>query len=147
MAKNTTLFERNPTMVQFISFIIVLVVNAITIAVANMFFPTSIVLGTMSLSYNWALFLSSSVISAVTVFALPFMYEIGHYKNRDLMPAELLSLYLLVNIICMWLITRAADVFGLGVSSWVVLLVITFILNFLQGMAMLGFDVFIKRMK
>lgn len=134
------LMERNPGMMNVLSFVVVSLVNIVVIYIANMFFPLNVVLGTMSLSSMWALLLSSWMIALITVLAMPFVYEVGHIKKRDLTPIEMLLLYLAINVVGLWLLTRKSEIFGLGVSSFGVVFALAFVLNFVQGIAMMAID-------
>lgn len=128
---------QNPSMWLLISFLILYAVTALVVHVAHMWAPESVVLGTMSLSYGWALLLSSGVIALISLFAMPFFTEWEMRNKRVLKPKELFALYFVVLFFDVWLVTRAADVFGLGVSSWLVVLLLAAALDVTQGMSMM----------
>jgi len=91
----------------------------------------------MSLSLWWALIISSSVISLATVFSMPFINHVETTRQKLWSPAELMGMYFVINFFIIWLLGRVSEVFGLGVSSWLVVLVLAIILDFLQGTVMM----------
>lgn len=129
--------KRNPNMMFVISLVVIAIVNTAVIALANMFFPDNVVLGTMSLSSTEALLLSSAAISVLTCMAIPFVFEAGHKLGRDITPMEMMISYFFINTIVVWLIARESEIFGMGISSWLIVLILAFVLNFFQGMAMM----------
>ena len=46
--------------------------------------------------------------------------------------------YLVINFVGLWSVARGADVLGLGISSWMIVLVIAVVLDFIQGGVMMG---------
>ena len=48
--------------------------------------------------------------------------------------------YFVVNLAELWFITRYAEIFGLGVSSWVVLVCLALVADLAQGMAVMGWQ-------
>ena len=47
-------------------------------------------------------------------------------------------LYFIVNALGLWFITRFAEQFGIGASSWKVIVVVALLLDMAQGMAMMA---------
>ena len=138
MAKDTT---SNSTGMMFnISLFLVAVVNLVVFYLANMFFPENIVLGTISLTASWALILTSTALSLITVIMMPFLRMWEMNQKRDMKPAEMIGVYFVINFVGLWLLTRASDVFGLGVTSWIVVLLLAVVLDFAQGMVMMQVD-------
>lgn len=136
MAKET-LPVKNHGMTLFVSFLVLYAVTTLVLHVAHMWAPESVVLGTMSLSYTWALLLSSGVIALISSFTMPFLTEWEIRNKRALNATELFVVYFVILFFGVWLVTRAADVFGLGVSSWFVVLVLAAALDMTQGVSMM----------
>ncbi len=131
-------------LMMFYTFLILFVVNALVIMIANKMFPTQVVLGTYSISYWWALYHSVFKLTVISVFVMPFItyYE---WKNSVVFsPKQWMLTYFVVNIIAVYEITRYADNLGLGVSSWVVVVLLAAALDWLQGMAMMAAGKLIK---
>ena len=131
-------------LMMFYTFLILFVVNALVIMIASKMFPTQVVLGTYSISYWWALYHSVFKLTVISVFVMPFItyYE---WKNSVVFsPKQWMLTYFVVNIIAVYEITRYADNLGLGVSSWVVVVLLAAALDWLQGMAMMAAGKLIK---
>lgn len=123
-------------------FLIIMAVNAVVLHFASGIAPTQVVLSTMSLSYMWALILSSGIISLLTTFVFPFISHFTNQMRHMLSPIEMIVVYFVVNFAAVWLVTRVSQVFGLGVSSWFVALILAAVLDFVQGMAMMLLEKF-----
>lgn len=128
-----------------ISFFVVTLVNAIVFYLAHMWFPANVVLGTMSLSQTWAVLLGAGTLSLFTLLIMPFLRVIEMKRRKILSPAEMLRAYFVINFIGLWLITRASDIFGIGVSSWTIVLGLALVLDFAQGMVMMKIDQMSKK--
>lgn len=137
MPSSQTIFKANPGLMFTLSFVLVAIVNMVVIHFVNMWFPGNVVLGTMSLTRTWALVLSSSVLSMLTVLVMPFLTQQELLQKRDFNPMEMIAIYLVLNFVFVWLLTRASEVFGLGVSSWLVVLALAAVMDFAQGMVMM----------
>ncbi len=139
MPKNALLL-RNPGMVFVVTFVALTVVNAIIIALANSFFSHNVVLGTMSVSVPWAVALASMGLALIDTLALSFLSEIEYARKKDLQLMEMMLAYFLINSVGLWLLARGADVLGMGLSSWVVVVVLAAVLDFVQGSVMVGLE-------
>lgn len=135
MPKNALLLK-NPGMVFVVTFVVLVVVNALGITVANILFPGSVVLGTITIPYTAAILLSAGVLAWINTLVLPFVSEYERRRGRELSPMEMMGLYLGINFVGLWLISRVAEIFGLGFSSWIVVLLVALVLDMLQGAAM-----------
>ena len=140
MAKNTQSPMKNPSMMFVISFVVVAIVSAIMIAVANMLFPQQLVLGTYSVPATWAIVLCGSAVSLLTLLAMPFIREWEMRRGKDASPAEMFAVYFAVNLVAVWLLTRKSEIFGMGVSSWVVVVGLAVVLDIVQGIVMMQVD-------
>jgi hypothetical protein len=83
-----------------------------------------------------ALFYSMGALAVVDALALPFMYKLEEWKGRAMTSMEWMFQYFVLNFIVIYLLTRWSEVFGLGVSSWLVVVVFAAILDVAQGFAM-----------
>ncbi|MDQ3008895.1 MAG: hypothetical protein M3Q81_04860 [bacterium] len=139
MTKSTSNTQAQDTgMMLALTYKILFLSTAVTIYLANMLSPGSVVLGTMSLTPLWAVVLSSGVVSLIATLVLPFLNRFERQRDNELSPAEMMAFYFAINFVSLWLITRASDVFGLGLSSWLVTLVLALIVNLIQGVAMVA---------
>lgn len=118
------------------TFIVMLLVNVVVGYFANMFFPAQIVLGTFTISKLWALIYSMGALAVVDTLALPFMYKLEEWKGRALTSMEWMFQYFVLNFITIYLLTRWSELFGLGVSSWIVVVILAAALDLAQGLAM-----------
>lgn len=124
-------------MTVIITTVILYVVNAIVLGLSQMIFPKNIVLGTHALSYIWAIFLSMSALSILGSFVMPFVGKYENMRNKIFSPVEWSLLYFVVNFVGIWSITRFSEQFGLGVTSWMVVLVLAIVMDIFQGIAMM----------
>lgn len=130
-------FSDNPGMITTISFVVVALINFIVIRMANAWYPSNVVMGTVDLSVAWAAFLFATALSLLTILLMPFVTVIEQRIKRSLAPHEMMITYLVINFISIWLITRKSEVFGVGVTSWTVVLGLAMILDVLQGVVMM----------
>ena len=137
--------DRNPGMMLFFAYVIVTLVSAVVIYLGNMFFPDQIVLGTVSIPLMWAVALSAGKLGLVTTFASVFFREWELRRGRDLSAAEMMGAYFVFHFATLWFISRFAEIFGLGLASWVVVLVLAVVLDVLQGAAVVGFQKMFKQ--
>ncbi len=126
------------------TYVIMYIVNAPILYLANMLFPEQVVLGTATLSLMWAVVLSMSALSLILTLLIPFLHEIERKLDRDLTMQEWIGAYLAINFGGIWLISRFSEQFGLGVSSWLVVLGLAVVMNLVQGVTMMQFEKFRK---
>lgn len=130
----------NPGIMVVFSFLALMLVNTLVIVLANMFFPENVVLGTMSLTANWAAFLSMAALSLLGAFAIPFFHLWEEVRGKLLSTKEWVIYYFLLNVAGVWLISRAAEQFGLGVSSWYVVVALAIAFDVVQGLVMTALE-------
>lgn len=141
MAKDTAMIKtKNQGLIFTLSFFTVMIVNAVVIAAAHQLFPRQIVIGTMSMTPFQAVLMSSAALSLITILVLPLFTEIEIRNKRALSPVEMIIGYFFIDFIGLWVITRVAELFGLGVTSWFVVLALAIVLDFLQGAAMMALE-------
>lgn len=137
----------NPNMMITISFFVTWLTSAVVIAIANMFFPKAVVLGTVNIPFFSALLLSSAVLAGITVLAMPFFTEVEMRNKKILSPLHWMGGYLVINFVGLWGIGRLAEILGLGMSSWLIVLILAAVLDFFQGMVMMGLPSIMKVFK
>jgi len=130
-------FPQISGMTLVISTFILFGVNIVVLFIAQMLFPQNIVLGTHSLTYQSALAMSMGVLSYLISFFMPFVSKYELMRAKIFSPFEWSALYLVVNLIGLWLITRAAQQFGLGVTSWMVIVPLAIALDVAQSLIMM----------
>jgi hypothetical protein len=127
---------KNTLMLMF-SFLVLAVVNMLVLYLANLLFPGNVVLGTMSLTPFWALMLTTTEITIWLTALIPLVYYYEWKNKRNLTDKEWIALYFVANMVVVWGVSRFANIYGFGVSSWVVVVALALILDFVQGIAMM----------
>lgn len=138
--EKTAVLSNNAGLVLVKSFFVMLVVNVLVMLLAHMVFPAFVVLGTGTLSVVWALALSMGILSLIDTFTIPFVRVFENYRKRMFSTVEWMVTYFVINFVGLWLISRGAEQLGLGVKSWIVVLVLAVILDMVQGMAMMKLE-------
>ncbi len=138
--ENTAVLSNNAGLVLVKSFFVMFVVNVTIVLIAHMVFPAFVVLGTGTLSVVWALALSTGILSLVGTFVIPFVRVFENYRKRMFSPSEWMIAYFIINFVGIWLISRGAEQLGLGVRSWIVVLVLAVVLDIVQGVAMMKLE-------
>ena len=136
---------QNPGMTQVTSFAVLFIINTIVLYFANSWYPMNVVLGTFSISPMWSLLLSAGSLAIVNTLSIPFFHEWELRRNRPLTSAEWMAGYLVINFVTIWLITRASEVFGMGVTSWGVVLSLAVVLDIIQGIGMMKLEAMRKK--
>lgn len=140
MAKQSATVPQNPGMVMLSTYISIFLTTALVVAIANRWFPENVVLGTMSITRLWAILLSAGVVALINTFTMPFVTQWEIQRGKLATAPEMFSIYLAINFIAVWLITRVAEVFGMGVTSWLVVLLLAIALDLVQGMTMMWLE-------
>jgi hypothetical protein len=128
-----------------VSTAILYVVNAVILIAGQTLFPKNIVLGTHALSYFWAIFLSMGLLSIVGAFVMPFVGKYENSRSKIFSPVEWSALYFVVNFVTIWVISRFSEQFGLGVTSWIVVLLLAVAMDVVQGMVMMMYGQKMKK--
>jgi hypothetical protein len=126
------------------SFVALMLTNVVVVMLANYLFPQAVVLGTYSISYWWALHHSMFKLTVINVFVMPLVSYYEWKKNVTFTPKQWMITYFVVNTIALYGITRFAENLGLGVSSWVVVVLLAGALDIVQGMVMMSLGKAIK---
>ncbi|MEO8581414.1 MAG: hypothetical protein ABI425_02410 [Patescibacteria group bacterium] len=130
-------FPQISGMTLVISTLVLFVTNVAVLFIAQSLFPKAIVLGTHALSYWWAVGMSMSKLAVIGAIVMPFVSKYEAARQRIFSPIEWSVLYLVVNVATLWVISRFSEQFGLGVSSWMVIVGLAVVLDVAQGMVMM----------
>lgn len=120
-------------------YFICLAVNVVVLMFANKIAPLSVVFGTSVLTPIWGLFLSMGALSLFITLFIPVFDLIQEEVQRELTSKEWMIGYFFLNFVGLWLISRFAEQFGFGISSWGVAGLIALVLDFVQGAAIMYF--------
>lgn len=123
-----------------VSYLVMFAVGYLVLYLGNMWFPHQIVLGTMSVTPMWALCLGAGKLALAATLTMPFFNEWEARRGRILESYEWMIGYAIINFIAIWLLGRAADILGVGFSSWLVVLVLALVLDLIQGIAMMTME-------
>lgn len=119
------------------SYLVLFACNFLAIYFANLLFPTNVVLGTFALTPFWALMLSAGKLSIIGLLVMLLVPYREWKTKKDFSPMDWMKLYFVVNTLSVYLITRFAEIYGLGVSSWIVVLVLAALMDIVQGVSMM----------
>lgn len=130
----------DPGIVLVVSFFVLFLVNSLVLWLANLVFPTHVVMGTASIPYAWVFFHSIGTLALVNTFAIPFINYAEGQRKTKYSPRDWLLMYFVLNFVVLYLITRLPDQFGFGVSSWLVVGILALVLDLAQGLAMMQLE-------
>ncbi len=122
----------------FLSFWVMLVVNVLVIFLAHLLFPMGVVLGTHSLSMSWALILSMSLLSLLCVWGMQCVAYHEWRRGKEYSPKDWMVMYFVLDVVSVWVIARFASHLGFGIAHWWVALLLGVVLDFVQGISMMG---------
>ena len=120
------------------SFLVLFATSVLVILLANYLFPTSVVLGTHTLSFWWAVHHSMFKLAVICTFVIPLVYYHEWKRGHMYSPKEWMLLYFVVNTLVIYGITRFASVLGLGIAHWWIALLLGAALDWAQGMGMMA---------
>ena len=107
----------------------VLIINIVSLWGASVFFPQQIVLGNSFLPFLLAGGLSGVLLTGFSILVESFLKRVLKSENVD----GPLGVYTwITQCIGIWLIARGASVTGLGIRSYVVAVLLGFVLTFLR---------------
>lgn len=124
-------------MIAVISFFAIFTVTSLVILVANALFSTSVVLGTANISKSWAIIHSIATLALIDIFAVPFIKLYENKTTQTFNQNQWSFAFYFVNLISIWIITRLAEQLGLGVSSWLVVVILTIFVNIAQTLTII----------
>lgn len=140
-------FPQISGMTLVVSTFILFFVNAVVLFIAHMIAPHAYVLGTHSLDMWWAIKLSMGELALLGGLVMPFVGMVEKNRQRIFSPIEWSTLYLIVDVIGLWVISRFSEQYGLGVSSWMAILPLAVALDVVQGVVMMVYGNMMKQMK
>lgn len=117
-------------------FVLLYVLHSFAFFWTNKLFPDSLVLGTNLYSPMRALYISTTVFTLLVVGMIPVIEYFFKKMNSKLEDIHWIAAYLIINAAGIWSIARFSESFGMGISSWVVALILGTILNLTQGIFM-----------
>lgn len=126
------------------SFLTLFLTNVVVIYLANLFFPAQVVLGTYAISLFGSLYHSALILTVIGTFVMPLVAYYEWQNKLTFTPKQWILTYFVVNAIAIWGITRFATHLGLGVSSWVVVVILAAALDWLQGLSMMALGKLLK---
>lgn len=129
--------NQNTGMTLVLTFLVMFTVNSLIVYLASVFFPNQVVLGTQHITAGWALIHAIGSLALINTFAIPFIREFEKKKGRMLTPKEWMIDYFFINFIGIWVIARFAEQLGFGISSWLVAVILSVVLDAVQGMTMM----------
>jgi len=121
-----------------LSFFLLFLANSLVLYLANLLFPTFVVLGTYFHTPGLAIFFSMLLLSLYNTFTIPLVHYHEKIRNRMYSSWEWLRTYFVLNFLGLWVITRLAAIFGLGISGWWVALLLAAAFDWIQGLAMMA---------
>lgn len=125
------------TVLFVINFVVMYLVNILVVYVAHLVFPNHVVLGNDQVTRNWSLVLAGLTFTTAITFLIPFIQRYEFMRGKLFSMNEWMALYAVINAGALWLVTRFAEQLGWGVSSWVVVVILALLLDFLQGMVVM----------
>ena len=139
MPSKTTLPD-NPGIVLVITYLLLFAVNSLVLYLGHLWFPQYIVLGAASVNPTWAILHSMGILALLNTFAIPFIREIETQRHKLFSNTDWMVTYFALNFVGIWLITRLAQQLGFGITSWVVAAALAFVLDLIQGAAMMQLE-------
>lgn len=127
-----------------VSFVVLFLTNVLGIYIANMFYPKMIVLGTFGLTSYEALLLGAGTLAVMNTLLMPLFHMYENNRKKMLSSMEWMIGYAVMNVVALWLISRVPTIFGVGVSSWMSLVALALVLDFIQGLGMMALEKFKK---
>lgn len=120
-----------------LSYLVLFACNVLAIYLANLLFPTSVVLGTFALTPFWSLMLAGTKLSLIGLLVMLLVPYKEWKTKKDFSPMDWMKLYFAVNTLSVYFITRYAEIYGFGVSSWIVVVALALFMDVIQGVSMM----------
>lgn len=127
-------------MMLVVTYFALFLVNSAVIWLANSWFPQFVVLGTLAFTTSWAIVHSMGVLALFDTLAIPFVRLYEKRRGKMLSSKEWVIAYFVINLAGVWGVARFSEQFGLGISSWLVAVVLAVVLDFLQGIVMMKLE-------
>ena len=81
--------------------------------------------------------MSAGKLTLIAVLATPLIEAAAKMQKRVLSTMDWMLAFLVIDFAALWLITRFSAQYGLGVTSWLVVLILAVVLDIVQGMVMM----------
>lgn len=143
MAKTTPMMSSSPVSTPAMSgpnltqmammYLTFLLGNSVVVYGANMLFPSQVVLGTNIITPFMALVYSMVVFTLIGVGAMPIIQMAADSLKMKLSNNAWMVIYLVINVVALWVVGRFAEMLGLGLASWMVALVLGAVINIVQS--------------
>lgn len=117
-----------------LTFVVWLIAHSLVFYLANRFYPQAVVLGTNELSALQGLAYSMVVFTLITVGSIPVVEMIAGMQNRVLKAMDWMVIYFVINTAAIWIVARFAEQLGMGISSWIVAVVLGLVIDAVQGL-------------
>lgn len=114
-------------------FFVYFFVDLIILLSTAVMIPTLLVLGNNLVTPLMALILASFLLSFFVVSTVPIMELIVSRFEYEFTSRDWMAIFVAINVFFLWLLARFAQVVGMGISSWMVALVIGIVLSLIQG--------------
>ncbi len=108
-------------------------VQAIVLFIVRSFFPANVVLGTNLISPFMAVLYSMLVLTLFCVGAIPFVELLQDLLKKKFGTTTWMLLFIGINTLGLWVISRFPVTLGLGLSSWMVVLALGVLFSVVQG--------------
>lgn len=113
---------------QVINFVGLWVVNLVILLIVSLLFVQQVHFGTANIPYPAALLITSFLLNALLYLVMPAMDKLQIKVGKW----QLALIFLLANIVFLWILKRLAVVTGFGVSSIFVVIILGIILDLAQ---------------
>jgi uncharacterized membrane protein SirB2 len=80
------------------------------------------------------------VLSLINTFAIPLVRVYENERKRMFSTNKWMIAYFLLNFGGVWLIARGSEQLGLGITSWLVALVLAIVFDLVQGVVMMKLE-------
>lgn len=100
---------------------------------ANLFFPKAVILGNHLLSPFTGAVYAMAMVALIAVGVMPVVEYFIKENKLKLTSTHWLLLYWVVNAAAIWLVGRFAEIVGMGISSWLVAVLMGLALDLVQG--------------
>jgi hypothetical protein len=120
------------------AFILFTVTHSIIFSVASVFFPMDVVLGNHLVSALSSLLITSATLALISVGVTPLIESASEAMKTKLSNGQWMGLYLILNVLTIWVLARMAEEIGFGISSWLVAVILGLVINILQGVLIMS---------
>ncbi len=124
------IFDLNRLSLMFVFFMIA---HSVVVFLGSVIFPSQLVLGTHLISPLLGLVQSMLVFTLLAVVATPVIEVLSAWTKVKLSDFHWIAGYFVINFFGLWGVARFAEILGMGVASWVVVVVLAVVFDLVQG--------------